>query len=190
MPTLYFDPETGSPRSLHEHGAWAYAACSDTRVWCVCFTVDDREAQSWTPGDPVPDVFTAIAADPTGWEVVAHGIEFDRAIYEHILVARYGFPPLPLDIQHCSMSLARANAYPAELARLCSALEIEYQKDREGALLMRQMARPRKKPKRRERNPLGVRCREACAADHLLRPRHSLLSRRLDRPTSCPSHSV
>jgi DNA polymerase len=54
---------------------------------------------------------------------------------------------LPLDIQHCSMSLALANAYPAELARLCSALEIEYQKDREGALLMRQMARPRKNRK-------------------------------------------
>ena len=147
MPTLYFDIETGSPRSLHEHGAWAYAACSDTRVWCACFAVDDREVQSWTPGDPAPDVFTAIAADPTGWEVVAHGIEFDRAIYEHILVARHGFPPLPLDIQHCSMSLALANAYPAELARLCSALEIEYQKDREGALLMRQMARPRKNRK-------------------------------------------
>ena len=147
MPTLYFDTETGSPRSLHESGAWAYAACPDTRVWCVCFAVDDGEVQSWTPGDPVPDVFTAIAADPTGWEVVTHGIEFDRAIYEHILVARHGFPPLPLDIQHCSMSLALANAYPAELARLCSALEIEYQKDREGALLMRQMARPRKNRK-------------------------------------------
>jgi hypothetical protein len=139
MPTLYFDTETGSPCSLHEQGAWAYAACSDTRVWCICLAVDGGEVQSWTPVDPVPDVFKKIAADPTGWEVVAHGIEFDRAIYEHILVARHGFPPLPLEVQHCSMSLALANAYPAELARLCSALEIEYQKDREGALLMRQM---------------------------------------------------
>ena len=147
MPTLYFDTETGSPLSLHESGSWAYAACPDTRVWCVCFAVDDGEVQSWTPGDPVPEVFTAIAVDPTGWEVVAHGIEFDRAIYEHILMARHGFPQLPLDIQHCSMSLALANAYPAELARLCFALEIEYQKDREGALLMRQMARPRKNRK-------------------------------------------
>jgi CHC2 zinc finger/Toprim domain len=147
MPTLYFDTETGSPRSLHEHGAWAYAACSDTRVWCLCFAVDDGKVQSWTSGDQVPDVFTAIAADSTGWDVVAHGIEFDRAIYEHILVARHGFPPLPLDIQHCSMSLALANAYPAELARLCSALGIVYQKDREGALLMRQMALPRKNRK-------------------------------------------
>jgi DNA polymerase bacteriophage-type len=147
MPTLYFDIETGSPCSLHEHGAWAYAACPDTRVWCLCFAVDDGEVQSWTSGDPVPDVFTAIAADPTGWEVVVHGIEFDRANYEHNLVSRHRFPPLPLDIQHCSMSLALANAYPAELARLCSALEIEYQKDREGALLMRQMARPRKNRK-------------------------------------------
>ena len=99
------------------------------------------------PVDPVPDVLTAIAADPTGWEVVAHGNEFDRAIYEHILVPRHGFPHLPLDIQHCSMSLALANAYPAELARLCSALDIKYQKDREGALLIRKMARPRKTEK-------------------------------------------
>ena len=44
-------------------------------------------------------------------------------------------------------ALALANAYPWELGRLCSALHIEYQKDREGALLMRQMARPRKNRK-------------------------------------------
>ena len=30
MPMLYFDTETGGPRSLHESGAWAYAACPDT----------------------------------------------------------------------------------------------------------------------------------------------------------------
>jgi DNA polymerase len=125
----------------------ACRAFHDTLGWCVCFAFYDGEVQSWTRNDPVPDVFTRIAADPTGWEVVAHSFEFDRAIYEHILVARHGFPHLPLDIQHCSMSLALANAYPAELARLCSALEIEYQKDREGALLMRQMARPRKNRK-------------------------------------------
>src|SRR6476646_2058236 len=97
MPTFYFDSEAGSPLSLHESGAWAYAACSETRVWCVCFAVDDGEVQSWTPDHPVPDVFTAIADDPTSWEIVTHGIELDRAIYEHILVARHGFPPLPLD---------------------------------------------------------------------------------------------
>ena len=118
IPTLYFDIETGSPRSLHESGAWAYAVCPDTRVWCVCFAVDGGEVQSWTPNDPVSDVFTGIAADPTGWEVVTHGFEFDRAIYEHILLPRYGFPPLPLEVQHCSMSLALANAYPAELAQI------------------------------------------------------------------------
>src|SRR5262245_8107471 len=76
MPRLYFDIETGSPRSLHEHGAWAYAACPDTRIWCLCFAVNNGEVQSWTPGDPLPDVFTAIAADPTGWQIVAHGIPF------------------------------------------------------------------------------------------------------------------
>jgi len=147
MPTLYFDTETGSPRSLHESGAWAYAACPDTRIWCLCFAVDNSEVHSWVPDDPVPEVFKTIAADPANWQVLSHNIEFDRAIYEHILVARYGFPSLPLDIQHCSMALALANAYPPELARLCAALGIEYQKDREGMKLMREMASPQKKRK-------------------------------------------
>src|SRR5207245_1573630 len=38
-------------------------------------------------------------------------------------------------------------AHPPELARLCSALDIAYQKDREGVKLMREMAGPRKNKK-------------------------------------------
>ena len=71
------------------------------------------------------------------------------------------------------MALALANAYPAELETLAKALELPYQKDREGLLLMRQMSRPRKAAQRRgqERPALGVRRGEAarlvgyCAQD-------------------------
>src|SRR5262245_55906512 len=48
------------------------------------------------------------------------------------------------------MALALANAYPPELARLCAALGIEYQKDREGMKLMREMASPQKKRKNKK----------------------------------------
>src|SRR5262249_55865663 len=110
MPTLYFDIETGSPCSLHQAGAWAYAAWPDTRVWCVCFGCDDGEVQSWTPGDPVPEVFATIAADPSDWKIVSHGIDFDGTIYDNILVPRYGFPALPFEVRHCSMALALVHA--------------------------------------------------------------------------------
>jgi CHC2-type zinc finger protein/Toprim domain-containing protein len=146
MPVLYIDVESGSPISLHQAGVWAYAACPNTRIWCVCFACDDGEVQSWTPDKPVPDIFAAVAANPTDWKIVAHG-DFDGVVYDQILVPRHGFSPLPLDAWHCSMALALANAYPADLARLCVALAIEYQKDRDGKKLMREMAKPRKNKK-------------------------------------------
>jgi DNA polymerase len=146
MPVLYIDIESGSPDSLHQAGVWAYAACPDTRIWCVCFACDDGEVRSWTPDQPVPDIFAAIVADPANWKIVAHG-NFDGVVYDQILASRYGFPLLPLDVWHCSMALALVNAYPPELARLCVALAIEYQKDRDGMKLMREMAKPRKNKK-------------------------------------------
>jgi hypothetical protein len=41
---------------------------------------------------------------------------------ERVLIPRYGFPPIPLEAQHCSMAVALANAYPAELETLAKAL--------------------------------------------------------------------
>jgi Toprim domain/CHC2 zinc finger len=146
MPVLYIDVESGSPVSLHQGGVWAYAACPDTRVWCVCFARDDGEVQSWTPDDPVPGIFATIAANPADWKIIAHG-DFDGVIYDQLLVLCHGFPPLPLEVWHCSMTLALVNAHPAELARLCSALGLDYQKDRDGKKLMRELAKPRKNKK-------------------------------------------
>jgi DNA polymerase family A/Toprim domain/CHC2 zinc finger len=52
------------------------------------------------------------------------------------------------------MALALASAYPAELETLARALELPYQKDREGIVLMRQMSRPRKPRKGEDKNVL------------------------------------
>ena len=50
--------------------------------------------------------------------------------------------------------VALGNAYPAELETLAKALELPYQKDRDGILLMRQMSRPRKARKGEDKTVL------------------------------------
>ena len=163
MPDLFWDTELRSAASLRLVGAWNYAAHPTTTMLCLCYAVGDGEVQTWInrslldpndPGDPVPEPFLAAARDPKSWRLISHNYEFERAVLEHVLIPKHGFPPIPLEAQHCSMAVALANAYPAELETLAKALELPYQKDREGLLLMRQMSRPRKPRKGEDKSVL------------------------------------
>jgi DNA polymerase len=163
MPNLYWDVETRSAASLRLVGAWNYAAHPTTEMLCLCYAVDDGGVQTWTNrslldpndrGDPVPEPFLAAARDPKNWRLISHNYEFERTVLEPILIPKHGFPSIPLEAQHCSMTVALANAYPAELETLAQALELPYGKDREGLLLMRQMSRPRKPRKGEDKSVL------------------------------------
>ena len=63
---------------------------------------------------------------------------------EHVLAARHGFPLISLESWHCTMRLALANVYPAELGTLSAALELPYRKDFKAARALREVSRPRK----------------------------------------------
>jgi DNA polymerase len=144
MPEGIFDIETRSVINLTLAGARVYAAHPSTSILCMYIAVDDGEPELWVEGDPIPAAFLAAAQDPDTWKLVAHNHEFERAIYQLILMPRFGFPPLPLAIQHCSLHLASCNAYPAELGLLSQSLRLPYRKDREAAKAMRELSRPRK----------------------------------------------
>jgi DNA polymerase family A/Toprim domain/CHC2 zinc finger len=152
MPALFWDIETRSAASLEDAGAWRYAADATTEVLCIGFAVDDAEAQIWTPGQAIPAEFTTAANDPA-WCIVAHNFAFERAIATRILCPRFDWPDIPVAQQRCSMSLALANALPAALDNAARALKLDNQKDQEGYLLMRRMARPRR-PRKNE--PPGI----------------------------------
>ena len=111
----------------------------------MCWTVDDDAAvQTWRQGDPVPVPFLAATNAPADWSVVAHNYQFELPFYELIL-ARFGFPPIPLASWHCTMRLALANAYPAELGLLSQALGLPYRKDAKAIKALREVSRPKKK---------------------------------------------
>jgi hypothetical protein len=149
MPIGIYDIETRSTVNLTLSGAWKYAAHPTTDVLCMYIAVDAGEPERWLPGEPIPAAFIATSECPEDWKLIAHNHEFERAIYELILMPRFGFPPIPFIAQHCTQQLASRNAYPAELGLLSQALGLPYRKDREAAKAMRDLSRPRK-PRRGE----------------------------------------
>jgi DNA polymerase bacteriophage-type len=149
MRTVHWDMETRSAVSLRECGAYVYSIDSTTQLLCLVFVVDDGDPQLRLPPDPVPPVFFEIASDPSNWQLIAHNWEFERAILENILIPRYGFQPIPIEVQHCSQRLALANAYPAELDLLAQAVGLPYRKDPAARKAMLAVSRPKAQRKRK-----------------------------------------
>ncbi len=143
MPILFRDYETRSTLDLTKVGAWKYAAHPMTDVWCCAYAVDHGPVKLWIPGDPVPPEFIEAASNPD-YLVVAHNDAFERAIEQHIMSSRYGFPLVPIERHRCTQAAALALALPAKLELVAEALGLEHRKDMTGHRLMRRMARPRK----------------------------------------------
>jgi DNA polymerase len=143
---IYWDIETFSQVSLRDYGAYRYATDPSTDIYFFCFACDDGEVQVWRPGDPVPEPF----ADPTQHEFISDNWEFDRAIHAHILIKRYGFPPIPIEYQDCAQRRALANSYPTELGLRCEALGLSYRKDPEARKAMMRLSRPQTAKKRKK----------------------------------------
>jgi CHC2 zinc finger len=158
MREIIIDAESRSAANLHDCGSHVYASDATTQPLCLAYVIDGGEPQLWLPGNvlrdedkanPPPTIFATIAEDPDDWKVGAHNFTFDRQIYDDILVPRYNFPPLPLQVWHCSQRLALANAYPAELGLLAQALGLPYRKDPAARKAMLAVSRPRANRKRK-----------------------------------------
>jgi DNA polymerase bacteriophage-type len=135
---LYRDLETRSLCSI-DCGAHKYAADPSTTVLCVCFAVNDGPIKTWFPGDPIPEEFIQ-AATGDDWLIIAHNDSFETAIEQHVL-ARIGWPQVPLERHRCTMAMARACALPGKLSNLAAALGLEVRKDEDGAKLMKRLCK-------------------------------------------------
>jgi DNA polymerase bacteriophage-type len=143
MPALFRDYETRSTLDLRAVGAWRYSYDSTTDVWCCAYAVDDEPVKLWISGDPIPPEFVEAAQNPE-WLVSAFNDAFERVIEQHVMAPRYAWPLIPIERHRCSQAAALALALPASLEDVAHVLELEHQKDKAGATLMRQMAKPRK----------------------------------------------
>ena len=140
---LHRDYETRSLLVLKSVGTHRYAADPSTGVLCGAYAIDHEAVQLWIPGDPVPPEFIEAASNPN-WVVAAHGDHFESAIEHHIMAPRFGWPVIPLERHHCTMTMVAAVGLPARLSAAADALELADRKDGTGERLMHQMSKPRR----------------------------------------------
>jgi len=141
---IHGDFETRSEVDLKEVGLDVYARHPSTDVWCFGWAIDDGEPQIWTPGEPFPAAIRwPMVQFPRVVRIIAHNAPFELAIWNHICVPRYGWPPLRPEQTRCTMAMAYAMSLPGSLENASAALGLTQQKDMAGHRLMMQMSRPR-----------------------------------------------
>ena len=145
QPVLHLDFETRSPLDLTKCGVYRYAEHSATAIWLFAYRFGDGPILQWRPGDRTPHALLAhISADG---RVAAHNAAFERTIWNSVLRRAESttcWPRLTVQQMDCTMSRALAIHLPADLDTLAQVLGVIEQKDKEGYVLMRKMAKPRK----------------------------------------------
>lgn len=139
---LSVDFETRSAVDLTATGVYRYAEDESTDVWCMAWAIGEAEPSLWRPGDPVPKELEAWVLD--GSPLRAWNAQFERTIWNEILVKRYDFSPTTREQWFCTAAEARAMALPGKLGDAAIVLGVEEQKDAAGSRLMMQMAKPRR----------------------------------------------
>ncbi len=143
MTILHVDFETRSALDLREVGLHNYARHPTTDVWCVGWAFDDEEVEIGGEGH-LPNMYRVQAHVLNGGLVIAHNAPFELAIWNNIMVPRYGWPELKPEQTYCTMAQAYAMGLPGALEDAALALGLHVLKDTEGRSLMLRMARPRK----------------------------------------------
>ncbi len=139
-------PRGARRKGLPAVGAAVYAEHPTTDLLTLSYTLPawwpgGGVMRRWRPGDPLPaDLFAYLAA---GHLIEHHNAMFERLIWEHVLVRRYGWPPLNPYQQRCSMATARVNSLPGALGDLSAVLRLPTPKDAAGKRLLDKFSMPR-----------------------------------------------
>ena len=129
-----------SKKGLGIVGAAVYAEHPTTDILTLSYDVG-AGVRRWRPGQPLPqELFDHLAA---GGLIEAHNAMFERLIWEHVAVPRYGFPPLDPYRLRCSMATARVNNLPGALGNLGDVLGLDTKKDKDGTRLLNKFSVPR-----------------------------------------------
>ena len=141
-PVLHIDFETRSELDLREVGLYNYSRHPSTDVWCMAWAIGDEEP-SVIPLAGQNSIDRCHHHITNELPVLAHNAPFELAIWNNIMVPRYGWPVLKPEQTYCTMAQCYAQGLPGALEDAALALGLHVLKDAEGRSLMLRMARPR-----------------------------------------------
>jgi DNA polymerase len=137
------DFETRSAVDLRKTGVYKYASDQSTDIWCMAYKAPwSDDVQVWLPGDEMDTYLEDWII--AGGLLSAWNANFERTIWNEIMVGRYQWPRTNIKQWRCTMAQASAMGLPRSLGQAAAVLGVEEQKDKTGAALMLRMARPRK----------------------------------------------
>jgi DNA polymerase len=141
--TVSIDFETRSAVDLRKTGVYKYASDPSTDIWCMAYKAPwSDDVLVWQPGDAVDTHLEDWIM--AGGLLSAWNANFERVIWNEIMVGRYQWPATKIKQWRCTMAQASAMGLPRALGQAAAVLGVEEQKDKAGAALMLRMARPRK----------------------------------------------
>jgi DNA polymerase len=141
MTILHIDFETFSACDLKTAGLDNYARDPTTGVHCMAFAFDDGPVDLVLPSDGLDDCIEDYIL--AGGLVYAHNAPFEWAIWNHIMVPRYGWPDLKIEQCRCTMAMAYAMGLPGALEDAAPALGIDARKDMKGKAIMLRWCKPK-----------------------------------------------
>ena len=136
---LDFETRNTGDVKLKAAGAWRYAADPATEILTATYHTDG-EHHLWTPATGKRGPLASLAADSDTTFVCFSN--FEIAVWEKIMVERFGFPPVPIDRWHDVQATCAYHALPRDLERALAALEMPVAKDKEGRRLVLALSRP------------------------------------------------
>ena len=138
---LHGDFETRSACNLKNAGADVYAKHETTDIMCLGYAFDDEAPKVLRYGEALPQEIRDHIS--SGGIFTAHNAAFELAIWNHVCVKKYGWPPLSIEQTRCTMAMAYAMGMPGALEKAAAALGIDQQKDMVGNRIMMQLSLPK-----------------------------------------------
>ena len=146
---IHMDFETRSIVDLQKTGAEMYSRHPSTRILCLVYKTNHDEKVLLTEADfnggsPKVQYLKQLISTTPGILLKAFNDGFERAIYNNILVPKYGFPVVQNNQWRCVMAKANVSGFFGDLGTIATAMGLPITKDGKGRAVMLKMCKPRK----------------------------------------------
>ena len=141
---IHLDFESRSEINIWDAGAYTYSKHPSTEILCMAYVSDKHpDTRIITKDFNNPKAFYL---DPEE-TFSAYNSFFEYCMWQNIMVAKYGWPEIPLGRWRDTMAKVCAHALPRSLGNAGKAMHATVQKSDEGRRVMLKVCKPRRPTK-------------------------------------------